>query len=153
MAIFHITANTKYPGTRRMISGGLIRVTRRIPPYCTQHNLGKGVSSVAYYIPHLYDQWWMHLMSAWWVCFGWLPMCYQLSNPSQYSDHMLPIMGTVDKHWKGRHTQSIIKRSHSTKQWLAVCEIHLYFVNFEKKVNLLPIIPCVFWRETFCVLS
>ena len=52
----------------------------------------------------------------WWVCFGWLPMCYPLSNPKswhprtpapmQCNDHMLPMLWKVDKHSARMHNQS-----------------------------------------------
>ena len=60
-------------------------------------------------VANFYDHWWMHLMRSWWVCFGWLPMCYPLSNPApppQCNDHMLPMLWKVDKHSARIHNQS-----------------------------------------------
>lgn len=62
-----------------------------------------------------YDHWWMHLMS-WWPGGFVLAGCqcvisYLIPRPSPiYSDHMLPILGTLDKH----QTHSIIHRIQST---------------------------------------
>ena len=64
--------------------------------------------------------WW----APWRVCFGGLPMCYQLSSaPPHYPDHMLPILSQlINTEWVTQdaisHTDENVKLQ---DRWKSVC--------------------------------
>lgn len=71
--------------------------------FCAHYTIwAKKVASILFVIFMITDEciWW----APWRVCFGGLPMGYQLSNPAplppQYPDHMLPILShLINTEW------------------------------------------------------